>query len=109
MATYKGRLGRYQQQVLIVAMSYGPELTPARLMDYCIVCTRGEKWLTGEAMSRNERRSMCRALRSVGAVRVRRQRGGWVWKLEPEAATNVMDARWLEGGPDAQENTEISN
>jgi hypothetical protein len=39
-------------------------------------------WIEQRPITEYERQSMCRAARSIGAVKVRRQKGGWVWRLD---------------------------
>jgi hypothetical protein len=80
------RYGRLQRQADRCFIAHeAREVSGPELREWC--------WpervlLDGRPITEYQRQSMCRAARSIGAVKVRRQKGGWVWRLthtEPES------------------------
>jgi hypothetical protein len=73
------RYGRLQRQAdRCFVANEGREVSGPELREWC--------WpervlLDGRPITEYQRQSMCRAARSIGAYRVRRQKGGWVWRL----------------------------
>jgi hypothetical protein len=70
------RLGRLQRQVdRCFIVNEGREVSGPELREWC--------WprLEPRPITEYERQSMCRAARSMGAYRVRRDGRMWVWRL----------------------------
>jgi hypothetical protein len=71
--TRGGRLGRLQRQAMRCFMACGQEVSGPALREWC--------WPRCAAITEYQRQSMCRAVKSIGAVRVRREWRQWVWRL----------------------------
>jgi hypothetical protein len=85
IAMFGRRLGRLQRQCHYAFIALGGEARTSELAEWCrprlIILERGKP-------TRVQIASHARAARSIGACRVRRVSGQWVWRLthtEPES------------------------
>jgi hypothetical protein len=76
---FKGRLGRLQRQCHYAFVALGGEARTSELAEFCrprlVILERGKP-------TRVQIASHDRAARSIGACRVRRVSGQWVWRLK---------------------------
>ena len=76
---FRRRYGRLQRQCHCAFIAHeGQEVSGPELRSWCFPHA---VWIEQRPIREYERQSMCRAARSIGAYRVQRQKGGWVWRL----------------------------
>jgi hypothetical protein len=76
---FRCRYGRLQRQAdRCFIANEGQEVSGPELRSWCFPRA---VWIERRPITEYERQSMCRAAKSIGAYRVRRQMGGWVWRL----------------------------
>jgi hypothetical protein len=75
---FKGRLGRLQRQCHYAFIALGGEARTSDLAEWC----RPRLVMFGGRPTPVQIASHARAARSIGACRVRRVAGQWVWRLQ---------------------------